>query len=169
MSSQVITPSDMNPVSTNLNSSSTRDELSMYFNSLKPPKSGSFKGAHMGKLYAVEGIRFLPWFIRSPIHKVLQSNISPWRGKFFDGKKGGNMVLNSTGETQFGFYTIAHGSAYDDSGKVILLDYDVPENPVVMWNICGELREISTGYYLARMLYRTKKMTVTVLYFTLEK
>ena len=79
------------------------------------------------------------------------------------------MVINATGDSQFGFYTITKSEAYNQTGEAVILDYDVPENPVVMWNICGELREIREGYYLARMLYRTTKKTFTVLYFTLEK
>ena len=147
----------------------SRHELKDIFNQLSTPKISHLEGALTGKLYAVEGLRFLPTFARKSVHNLLQSRLSPWRGKYIDKGRGGNMVLDEGRDTQFGFYCVTEAEALDKSGPVIALDYDVPENPLLMWNILGELRELSPNRYLARMLYRVGDFQFTVLYFTLEK
>lgn len=147
----------------------SREELELLFSQLPTPQAASLKGAYLGKLYAVEGLRFLPTPIRALAHIGVNSAISPWKGKCIEGKKGGNMLLSSAGDKQLGFYSVKKGKAYDGSGAAIVLDYDVPENPPILWKIRGELREIREQYYLARMLYQTKNGWFTVLYFTLSK
>ena len=79
------------------------------------------------------------------------------------------MLLSRDGSRQLGFYSVKRGKAFDDGRPVIELDYDVPENPPLLWAIRGELRTLGEQYYLARMLYRTPNGYLTVLYFTLEK
>ena len=147
----------------------SREQLALLFSQLSTPQAASLKGAYLGKLYAVEGLRFLPAPLRALAHMGVNSAISPWKGKCIEGKTGGNMLLSSAGDKQLGFYSVKRGKAYDGSGAAIVLDYDVPENPPMLWKIRGELREISEQYYLARMLYQNKSGWFTVLYFTLRK
>lgn len=147
----------------------SREELASIFSQLSTPKVASLKGAYIGTLYGVEGLRFLPTPLRALAHIGVNSAISPWKGKYIEGGKGGNMLLSSTGDKQLGFYSVKRGKAYDGSGAAIILDYDVPENPPMLWKVRGELREISEQYYLARMLYQTKGGWFTVLYFTLRR
>ncbi len=146
----------------------SREELDRIFASLKAPKVSSLNGAYKGTLLAVEGLRLLPLPVRFAMHWVLNVPFSPWKGKFFEKNRGGNMVLATDGSKQVGFFRVSRCAALDHSGAVIGLDYDVPENPVVMWAIKGELRALSEDRYLARMLYRTDSRVITVLYFTLE-
>ncbi|PND54230.1 hypothetical protein CRM90_29070 [Mycobacterium sp. ENV421] len=100
---------------------------------------------------------------------LVNSPLSPWKGKYVDKRQGGNMLFNRQGKYQLGFYDVRRGQAFDDGRPVIELDYDVPQNPPTLWPIRGELRTLGDQYYLARMLYRTAGGFFTVLYFTLEK
>lgn len=148
----------------------TRTQLESTFNQLTVPETETLAGKFAGTLYGVEGIRLLPLILRHPIHRLLQTSISPWKGKMFEQSRGSNLVIDLTGRRQLGFYRIFKGQASDSSGQAIILDYDVPENPLLLWAIKGELREISSDQYLARMLYvSTKGRAATILYFTLER
>ncbi len=144
------------------------EELDRYFSQLDAPDLSELKGKMKGKLYSIEGLRRLPFVIRVPLHGLMQTAIMPWKGKALRDGKGANLALSVTDGLEIGFYNIDAGEAYNDHCPAVVLDYDVPENPVLMWGIRGELREISPGYYLARMLYRVGSRFFTVLYFTLE-
>lgn len=143
-------------------------ELDEYFSKLNAPTPAALKGKMKGKLYSIEGLRYLPLAIRVPIHRLLQTALIPWKGKVFHDGKGANLALSIENSKEIGFYNIEAGETYNDHSPAVVLDYDVPENPVFMWNIRGELKEISTGYYLARMLYIVGGQVFTVLYFSLE-
>ncbi|MTT51776.1 hypothetical protein F1529_04670 [Alcanivorax sp. VBW004] len=160
---------NMHQLPTSLNGTMNQEDLDSVFARLSPPKIDELSEAYQGRLYAVEGVRRLPRLLRGPLHAIVNSPVSPWKGKFINGRQGGNMLLNRHGKRQLGFYRVTRGKAYDDGRPVIELDYDVPENPPSLWPIRGELRALGEQYYLARMLYRTRTGYFTVLYFSLEK
>jgi hypothetical protein len=68
----------------------------------------------------------------------------------------------------FGHFRVAPGPALDGSGSCVRLDYDVPENPLPMRGILGEVRALGPGLFLGRMLYRAGSARTCLLYFTLE-
>lgn len=144
----------------------SRPELDGLFEQLETPVPDELSGTYQGQLFSIIGTTFLPLFIKQLIYWLIGTFINPWKGKRFDGKMGANTWLNQRGNITYGIYEINYP---EDTTAPLLLNYDVNENLGVMRPIRGEVKRLSSNVYLARMLYKTKNKTHSVLYFTLQK
>lgn len=133
------------------------------FASLPDANHHELNGNYRGEIYAIKGLDFLPRAIRSIIITLLQLPLPIWIGKSFDKKKGANLWLASKKPTKFGSYKILT----DEQTHSLKLDYNISANPKALHPICGEVKAAGNNRFLARMLYRGKNKTTTVLYFTL--
>lgn len=157
------------PAIARLTPNMSRAQLEALFCTLPAPEPAALPdGPYAGALYGALGLADAPPFAWAKIAALLHSPVIPWRGKHLEGTSGGNMIVHKDGRTQLGFYRVSSGVAHDDEKPVVVLDYDVPENPLPLWRIRGELRELRDGVHFARMLYRLSGGPITVLYFTLR-
>ncbi|MCW5829348.1 MAG: hypothetical protein KIT79_08535 [Deltaproteobacteria bacterium] len=141
-------------------------ELARIFAQLPSGSAGDLSGTYTGKVLATPGLDSLPETLRSALLSIVNSPVSPWRGKRFGDGTGSNVWLG--GSTEFASFRIAQAEALDGTGPVIQFDYDVDGNPAPVRKILGEARPLGEGRYLARMNYRFDSGPVLILYFTLE-
>lgn len=141
-----------------------RSELDELFDQLDNLAEGELDGTYPGTLFAIKLIDSIP-VVRTILYWVFDTFLVPWVGKRFDGNKGANYWFTSSGRFTFGEYDIREASGDE---APVQLDYDLDRNMGVLRPIRGEVRKVSAGTYLARMLYRTRKKTHTVAYFTLR-
>jgi len=146
-----------------------QEELHEIFDSLPEATSMELEGAYKGKLFAIMGIQRLPRFLNRWITRLIQTPLIMWAGKGFYGEEGSNLWFTTSKKIPFGHYKIGVNEALEGGGKVIGLDYGVDKNIGLLKPIMGEARKIGEGQYLARMMWRTKKSNVCVLYFMLKK
>lgn len=147
----------------------TQDELDVIFDSLPEATSVDLEGPYKGKLFAIMGLQLLPRFLNRWLTRVIQTPLIMWAGKGFYGADGANLWFTTNKKLTFGYYNISVRDALDSKGKVISLDYDVDKNIGLLKPIMGEVRKAGENYYLARMMWRTKKSNSCVLYFSLKK
>lgn len=153
------------PVDARSLSRRTRAELDELFRSLPAPAPAALRGDLHGTQVDFTGLERLPAAIRGGILASLRGPLGLWRGKRLSGERGTN--LWAAGRT-FAQFRIATSEAVDGSGPCLQLDYDVPENPLPLRGILGELRTLGPGLYLGRMHYRVGSGRTCLLYFTLE-
>ena len=143
----------------------TRAELDGLFASLRAPAPTDLGGDLRGTQVDLGGLDRLPGPIRAGILATLRGPLGLWRGKRLSGDRGTN--LWPAGRT-FARFRIAIADAVDGTGPCLQLDYDVPENPLPLRGILGELRTLGPGLFLGRMHYRIGTGRACLLYFTLE-
>lgn len=144
----------------------SREDLDTLFEQLDKPEENELQGIYRGYLFSIIGIKVLPVFLSSFFYWLFSTFINPWKGKRFDEDQGANYWFTNKGSCTFGEYDIVIPK---EDGAETFLNYDVQRNLGILRPIRGQARRLSENVYLARMLYKTKKNTVTVLYFTLEK
>jgi hypothetical protein len=142
-----------------------RSELDELFEQLESPAQGELDGVYPGALFAIKLVDSIP-VIRRILYWILDTFLVPWTGKRFDGDSGANYWLTGSGRFTFGEYDIEQATGSDEP---IQLNYDVDRNMGLLRPIRGEVKKVSDGTYLARMLYKTKNKTHTVAYFTLQQ
>ena len=142
-----------------------RSELDELFDQLESPVEGELSGVYPGALFAIKLIDSIP-VMRRALYWILDTFLVPWTGKRFDGETGANYWFTGSGRFTFGQYNI---EPMEHTGAPLRLNYDVDENLGILRPIRGEVRKVSEGNYLARMLYQTRKKSHTVLYFTLRE
>lgn len=146
-----------------------QEELHEIFDNLPEATSMELDGAYQGKLFAIMGIQRLPRFFVRWITRLIQTPLIMWAGKGFYGEDGSNLWFTTSKKIPFGHYKIGVSEALTGGGKVISLDYRVDKNIGLLKPIMGEVRKAGENYYLARMMWRTKKSNTCVLYFSLKK
>jgi hypothetical protein len=142
-----------------------RSELDELFGRLDNLAEGELDGTYPGTLFAFKLFDSIP-VVRTILYWICDTFLVPWVGKRFDGNKGANYWFTSSGRFTFGEYDIKQASGDETP---VQLDYDVDRNMGLLRPICGEVKKVSADTYLARMLYRTRKKTHTVAYFTLRQ
>ena len=146
----------------------SRDDLDRLFAALPPPASGEVAGTMRGTVVDVIGLGRLPPGVRAGLLAALRGPIGIWRGKRFAGAQGTNVWGAGRVERGFAAFRVEVCPALDGSGSCVRLDYDVPENPLPVRAILGEVRSLGPGLLLGRMHYRAGSARACVLYFTLE-
>lgn len=146
----------------------TRTELDAFFAGLPATDAGSLRGRYHGALCGVIGIDRLPARPRELVYALLRTPLNVWRGKAFEGDRGANRWGVGEGQLAFAAYRLLPGTAHDGTGPCLLLDYDVPENPLPLRAILGEIRQLGPGLHLGRMTWRAGRSVGCALYFTLE-
>ncbi len=140
------------------------DEAAELFEHLPAVPPGALRGDFRGRIFAVKGLQRLPRPLTAALMWACQLPLPLWIGKRFGDIEGSNLWLFRTHPATFGHYAVKAATAT----QPLQLDYDTPRNQNALRAILGEVRQAGPELFLARMLYRTKKRTVTVLYFTLS-
>jgi hypothetical protein len=153
------------PVDARSLASRSRAQLDALFASLAAPTE--LQGDLRGTQIDLAGLDRLPRTLRSGILAVLRAPASPWRGKRLAGNHGTNLWAIGPFRRTFARFRVAPAGALDGSGPCLQLDYDVPENPLPVRGIVGELRTLGPGLFLGRMHYRVGSGRTCLLYFTL--
>lgn len=142
-----------------------QDELDALFSSLIVTNAAELNGSFEGRLIGISGLSSLPKFAKLLTYGTLGTWLNPWRGKQFSKTNGANQWGIGRHTASWGEYTIAKSA----NGTSLELDYNVAENPKLLRPVLGEARQLRSGLWLARMRYRTKTDTKTLLYFTLRE
>src|SRR5262249_12326138 len=146
----------------------SRTELDRLFAALPPPASGELAGTLRGTGVDAIGLGRLPPGMRAGLLAARRGPSRLWRGKRLAGVAGTSVWGAGGFERLFAAFRVEVGPAVDGSGSCVRLDYDVPENPLPVRAILGELRSLGPGLFLGRMHYRAGSARSCVLYFTLE-
>ena len=144
-----------------------RAEIDALFASLPAPRA-AIDGDLRGIQIDLAGLERLPRALRAAILATLRGPLGVWRGKRLVGDRGTNVWGIGSLRRTFAQYRVATADALDGSGPCLQLDYDVPENPLPLRGILGELRTLGPGLFLGRMHYRVGSGGTCLLYFTLE-
>ncbi len=98
---------------------------------------------------------------------------TPWKGKKFDAKsaRGINVFRSDEGnQERYPFKTYDGKSLTVENTKVIVVDYNIPENPVWLQSLEDEIVLIATDQYLGKIHLRLPfDYTLSLGFFTLEK
>ena len=146
----------------------SRAELDALFGSLPVPERGELGGDLRGIQIDLAGLERLPRALRATILASLRGPLGLWRGKRLTGERGTNLWGVGSLRRSFAEFRVETAAALDGSGPCLRLDYDVPENPLLLRGILGELRRLGPGLFLGRMHYRAGSGRTCLLYFTLE-
>jgi len=146
----------------------SRAELDALFASLPGPALLDLGGDLRGVQIDLAGLERLPRAVRAGILATLRGPMGVWRGKRLMGERGTNLWGIGPLRRTFAAFRVASANALDGSGPCLQLDYDVPENPLPLRGILGELRTLGPGLFLGRMHYRAGTGRTCLLYFTLE-
>ena len=146
----------------------SRADLDALFASLPAPVCAQVGGDLRGIQIDLAGLERLPRAIRAGILAALRGPLGLWRGKRLLGEHGTNLWAIGPLRRSFAGFRVETAPALDGSGPCLRLDYDVPENPLPLRGILGELRTLGPGLFLGRMHYRAGSGTACLLYFTLE-
>lgn len=142
-------------------------ELDELFTLLPAPTATEARGTWKGRLLALSGLDWLPRPLAAGLYRALALPLNPWQGKHLGGERGSNRWLRPGG-LDFGHFQISAGNSPVDGLPVLLLDYDLPENPALLRGIRGEARRLDGQRLLARMNWQGRDRLLRVLYFTLE-
>lgn len=121
------------------------------------PDGGALQGVYRGRIVALAGLDSLPGGLGRLVTGGTSRLRFPWFGKAFDGNRGANVWLTSTGRFQRFSYDVHYGQ------REVRLPYDRPDNPRVVRPLVGEVRLLEPGRYLCRAVYQGR----TLMYFTL--
>jgi hypothetical protein len=146
----------------------SRAELDALFASLPAPVRAELGGDLRGIQIDLSGLERLPRALRAGILASLRGPLGVWRGKRVAGERGTNLWGIGPLWRCFAQFRVEAAEAVDGSGPCLRLDYDVPENPLPLRGILGELRALGPGLFLGRMYYRAGSGRGCLLYFTLE-
>ncbi len=146
----------------------SRAELDALFAALAPPALGEIAGDLRGTQIDLTGLERIPRSLRAAILASLRGPLGLWRGKRISGDRGTNLWGFGPARRAFAQFRVAVADALDGSGPCAQLDYDVPENPLPLRGVLGELRALGPGLFLGRMHYRVGSGRACLLYFTLE-
>ena len=146
----------------------SRAELDALFASLPCPALLDLRGDLRGVQIDLAGLERLPRAVRAGVLATLRGPMGLWRGKRLMGARGTNLWGIGPLRRAFAAFQVAPADALDGSGPCLQLDYDVPENPLPLRGILGELRTLGPGLFLGRMHYRAGTGRTCLLYFTLE-
>jgi len=146
----------------------SRAGLDALFASLPAPAPADLAGDLRGVQIDLAGLERLPRALRAGILAVLRARGGPWRGKRLAGERGTNLWGIGPVRRTFAQFRVATVQSVDGTGPCLQLDYDVPENPLPLRGILGELRTLGPGLFLGRMHYRVGSGRACLLYFTLE-
>lgn len=142
-----------------------QDELDALFATLPAARQGELQGRYQGTLLGIRGLGGLPAGLKALLYRLLATGLNPWRGKCFDNSTGANLWGLGPLRGAWGQYRLEDLTDH----AVLGLDYNVDSNPALLRPILGEVRHFQAGLYLARMRYRTRRGTRTLLYFTLQE
>ena len=159
-------------------------ELNHLFASGRPPEP-PLRGFLPGELVTMSLTRPADAFVR-----WVSSLYMPWLGKAFDPESNrGINVLRSAARSQmkvlwrsyepkvssdgnldaFPFNTRIAPGALDPNVDVLKIDYDFDENPsFIIRHILDELVQIDEGFYLGKILYRTRNAWHPIGFFSLR-
>lgn len=146
----------------------SRADLDALFGSLPAPAPSELAGELRGVQIDLAGLDRLPSWLRAGILAVLRAPAGPWRGKRLAGERGTNVWGIGPVRRTFAEFRVAPARVVDGAGPCLQLDYDVPENPLPLRGILGELRTLGPGLFLGRTHYRVGSGRICLLYFTLE-
>lgn len=141
-------------------------ELAELFATLAPVSAEEMAGEWIGEMAGVIGLERLP----RPVRKLVHSLLPGWQGKRFEGSGGANIWGTRARNTDWlrnRIEPIEHSPV--DGRASLWLDYDVPENPVALRAIRGELRRLDSTVVLGRMSWQTRAKLHCVLYFPLRQ
>lgn len=144
-----------------------QSELDELFALLPAPAPADARGTWRGRLFALHGMDWLPRPLAAGLYRALALPLNPWRGKEFGDLRGSNSWFRPGGPG-FGHFRIKVTDSAVDGLPVLLLDYDLPENPAPLRAIRGEARRLDAQRLLARMNWQGNAGLHRVLYFTLE-
>lgn len=141
-------------------------ELDQLFAQLPVATPEQARGSWKGTLMALRGFDWLPRGLAARLYQALALPINPWQGKSLEGGSGDNRWLSPHG-IAFGHFRIEQALSQVDGHPVLLLDYNVPENPSLLRSIRGEARLLGEQQLLARMNWQGRQGQHRILYFTL--
>lgn len=144
------------------------DGLDHVFDQLPTPEPGAPEGFCRGEVLLARGLDALPVGLPQMFLKLINSPLSPWRGKRFDGETGTNVWFTENGPA-FAGYSIARAHTLDSASEAVVLNYHVDENPQALRPIRGEVKALGPGLWLGRMSYLWRGEPEKLLYFTLER
>ena len=144
--------------------SKSKSELDELFRDGETPDEDAVEGVTRGRVLAGRGPLRL-----GAARDVINNPLLPWKGKVFERGGGKNRIeVGPIKRQEFEFDTYTAPPLHDDGDDVLVLDYDLPENPPGIRQVVDELREIDTGLYLG-----TSNITVGdetfMFYFGLEE
>ncbi|MAS55697.1 MAG: hypothetical protein CMJ44_13940 [Pimelobacter sp.] len=122
------------------------------------------EGTYRGTIVAADALSGLPPVLRRALTHAIGATSAPvWRGKSFTQRTGTNLWLGRRHQKAFGGFT------QDINNGVLILDYNIDDNPRAVRPIRGDLWELGAGTYVGRMRYETNANSRTLIYFTLER
>lgn len=124
--------------------SKSKTELDELFRDGETPDGDAVEGTTRGRVLAGRGPLRL-----GAARELINTPLLPWKGKVFEAGGGRNRIeVGPIKRQEFAFDTYAAPPLHDGGDDVLVLDYDVPENPPGIRQVVDELREIDTGLYL---------------------
>ena len=142
---------------------STHD-LDLVFAGLAEPSALQLNGNYAGNILAGGLLDPVVPVAKDALNKIASTF---WRGKTFTDGSGSNVWFDLAKGLRLITYRVKLAKSHDDKGRVVQLDYDIPENLPPLRLIRGEARPLGNGIFLARMLFRVKNDWFNVIYFTL--
>ncbi len=135
-----------------------------------PQALSVLNGNPQGRMLAVRFLDRGP--IAAALRRVAGDRRFVWEGKSFSSRgnrsgSGINRVHLAGRHKLFPFTTRAGKSAWDGHDTIIL-DYDHPDNPLVIRRIHDEIREVSPGLFLGPAMWKTQTHPRTILWFALD-
>ena len=149
------------------------EELGKVYRKGKVPKAAALDGDYLGKVFAISDEQTIN-VLFAPVKKLADTPFFPWRGKSFcvigSDVSGINRLFSDVLPLRvFRFETRVEKSLFDDSDTLVL-NYDLPGNPMAIKKVRDELREVGTNLLLGPMYFQTTLFgPKLVLYFGLEK
>lgn len=141
--------------------------LAAYFQQLPAATISQLHGqVWQGRLYAPIMTEQLPITVRRVLNRLLQTAMNPWRGKTFTTTQGKNVWWFGQ---HFASYRLSEQTSPVDQHLCLWLDYDVADNPRFLRAIRGEVRQIDSQTFLARMNWKAADHYYTVAFFTLRQ
>lgn len=150
----------------------TLEELEALYHQLPEPDSvQALEGKPKGEVLAVTALDWKP--AKNVLRLFGDSPVFPWLGKGFASRSPargeGNNRLNLLGYKPevFSFNTRLEQSVLDNH-SCVLLDYDLPDNPLPIRHIRDELREAAPGLWFGPAMARVGDNHYPVLWFAVD-
>jgi hypothetical protein len=135
-----------------------------------PLSLAALDGHPRGRMLAARGLD--AGFPARALRGLAAAPAFPWGGKSFhavsaDAGTGINRV-HLLGRHQLFPFQTRFGPSVIDGRRAILLDYDLPDNPLLIRKIHDEVREVSPGVFLGPAMWKSAKERTLVLWFALD-
>jgi hypothetical protein len=141
----------------------------LYARGARPTSVDALEGNPRGRMLAVRALD--RGVAAGALRSFAGAASFPWGGKTFSGRgasgRGVNRVHLFGRHQLFPFHTRVASSAID-AAPCITLDYDLPDNPLVIRKIHDEVREVSPGLFLGPAMWKAADGPSLVLWFALD-